>query len=96
VDRGAEAFVEFGQGGVGLLGDEHEQATTAVLVHLDVAGAAAGQGGKGAGFTAALEQAADPRGGDAEKGSNMPPGADAVFTGANYSFAEVLRVRFHT
>jgi hypothetical protein len=42
VDGSAEAVAEFGQGSVGLLGDEDEQATTAGCVHLDVAGAAAG------------------------------------------------------
>jgi hypothetical protein len=96
VDGGAEAVVELGQGGVGLLGDEHGQAAPVLLVQLDVAGAAAGLGGKGAGLAAALEQAADPGGGDAEQGSDLPAGAGVVVAGADHAFAEILRIGFHT
>jgi hypothetical protein len=95
VDGSAEAVVEFGQGRIGLLGDEHEQATAAGLVHLDVAGAAAGPGGQGAGFAAALKQAADPSGGDAEQGSELLARADMVVAGADHAFAEILRIGFH-
>jgi hypothetical protein len=96
VDGSIEAVAEFRQGSIGLLGDEHEQAPAALLVHLDVAGAAARQGGEGTGFAAALEQAADPSGGDAEKGSDMLAGADVVVTSADHAFAEVLRIGLHT
>jgi hypothetical protein len=95
VDRSAEAVVEFGQGSIGLLGDEHEQATAAGRIHLEVASAAARQGGKSTGFAATLQQAANPSGGDAEEGSDLLTRADVIVASAEHTFAEILRIGFH-
>ena len=59
MDGGGQACVQFGQGGVGLLGDEHDQAVAAFRGHLDGA-AGVGLGGERAGFAAALDQPIDP------------------------------------
>jgi hypothetical protein len=96
VHRGTEAVAEFCQGGVGLLGDEHDQAAAAVGVHLGRGAAAPGQGGEGAGGAAALEQAADPGGTDAEEVGELLAGAAALVAGADDPLPEVLRIGLHT
>jgi hypothetical protein len=89
VDGGGQAVVEFGQGGVGLLGDEHDQPVAAFLRHFDGA-AGMGLGGEGTGGAAALEQAADPGGADAEEVGDLSAGAALRSAGADNPFAEVL------
>jgi hypothetical protein len=89
VDRGGQAVVQFRQGRVGLLGDEHDQSVATVWGHFDGA-AGVGLGGEGAGGAAALEQAADPGGADAEEVGDLLAGAVLLVTGADDPLAEVL------
>ena len=62
-----EAVAQFGQGGIGLLGDQNEQAAAALFVHLGGWSSCVGQGGKGTRFAAALKQPANPSGANAEE-----------------------------
>jgi hypothetical protein len=61
-----QTVAEFGQGGVGLLGNQHHQPATTVGIHLRRGAAAMGLSRKRARFAAALQQAADPRGAHTE------------------------------
>jgi len=54
-----------------------------------------GLGRKGAGEAAALEQAANPGGADAEQVGDLLPGAAAFVAGADDAFAQVLGVSKH-
>jgi hypothetical protein len=92
--RGAQPLAQFGQGSVGLLADQHEQAAVAVGGHLGGRTAAAGLGGEGAGLAAALQQAADPGNTDAEEVGDLLAGEPAVVAGAHDALAEVLGVGF--
>src|SRR5262249_28304183 len=95
VDEGAQAVVEVGQGGVGVLDDQGQQAVPLVGVQLGRGAAGVGLGGERAGFAAALEQAADPGGTGGEQGGELVAGAAALVAGADHPLAEVLRVGFH-
>jgi hypothetical protein len=94
VHRGAQPVAQLGQGGVGLLGHQDQQARAAVVGHLGRGAAAAGLGGEGPGFAAALEQAANPGDADAEEVGDLLAGAPAGVAGAHDALAEVLRVGF--
>ncbi len=96
MDGGAEAVPQLGQGGVGLGVDQHQQLEALVVIQLGGVGTAAGPGGERAGFAAALQQAADPGGADAEQVGNLLAGAAALVTGADDPLAEVLRVGLHS
>jgi hypothetical protein len=54
-----------------------------------------GLGGEGTDGAAALEEAADPGGADAEEVGELLAAAAALVTGADDALAEVLRVGFH-
>jgi hypothetical protein len=90
VDGDAETVAQFGQGGVGLLTDEHDQALAPRFVDLDLARAAAGVGGKGTGLAAALEQATNPGGTDTEEVGNVLARAAAFIAGADDPLPKVL------
>jgi hypothetical protein len=96
VDGGGEAVAQLGQGGVGLLADQDDETVAALRIDLDASGSAAGQGGEGAGLAAALEQASDPGGGDAEEVGDLLAGAGLLVAGADDPLAEVLGVSLHT
>jgi hypothetical protein len=95
VDGGTEAVAEFGQGGIGLLADEDDEAVALRRVHFDAACAAAGSGREGAGGASALEQAANPSGGNAEEGGQLLAGAGVLIAGADHPLTEVLGVGLH-
>jgi hypothetical protein len=86
---GSQAVVQFRQGGVGLFTDQHDQPVAAVWGHLDGA-AGVGLGGKRPAGAAALEQAADPGGADAEAFGDLAAGAAPFVAGADDPLAEVL------
>jgi hypothetical protein len=71
VDRRAKAFAEFCQGGVRLFGDQRHEAFASFWVHFGRGSAGVGQGGKGAGFASALQQASNPGGADAKEFSKF-------------------------
>ena len=96
MDGGAQAVAQLRQGGVGPLGDQHDQAGAAGLVHLGGGAAGVRLGGERAGLAAALQQAADPGGADAEQVRDLLPCPAALVAGTDDFFAEVLGVRFHT
>lgn len=95
VDEGAQAVAEFGQGGVGLLGDQDEQLPALAVAQLARGAAAVGLGGDRAGLAAALEQLADPGFANAEEFGELRAGAAALVAGAGDALAEVLGVRSH-
>jgi hypothetical protein len=90
VDRGGEAVAELGQGGVGLFGDQHDQAAAAVRVQFGGGPAGVRPGGEGAGLAAALEEAADPGGANAEAVGDLLAGAAALVAGADDPLPEIL------
>jgi hypothetical protein len=90
VDRRPEAVLELFQGGVGLFTDQDDQAVAVLGIEFGVVGAASVQGGERAGQAAALEQAADPRGANAEPLGDLLAGAALLVAGADDPLAEIL------
>jgi hypothetical protein len=88
--------VEFGQRGIGVVHHQGQQAVALLGGQLGRGTAGMGLGGKRAGLAAALEQAADPGGADAEQVGDLLAGASALITVADDTFTEILRVGFHT
>jgi hypothetical protein len=76
---------QLGQGGVGLLGDEDDEAVPALGGHLGGRAAGVGLGGERAGLSAALEQASDPGGADAEEVGDVLAGAAALIAGTDHT-----------
>jgi len=95
MDRSAQAVAELGEGGIGLLAHEGEQALAAWLIHLGGRPAGVGEGGEGAGLAAALQQASDPGGADAEEGGDGGAAEAALIAGVDDPLAEVLGVGLH-
>jgi hypothetical protein len=87
VDGSAEAVAQFGQGSVGLLGDEHHQAITELRGQLEWRPTTVGLGGEGAGLATALQQTPDPGGGDAEEVGDLLAGATALVDSLNHPLA---------
>jgi hypothetical protein len=83
-------LVQLGQGGVGLLGHEHEQVAAACVGHLDGGAAAPWPCGERAGLPTALEQTADPGGADAEQFGKGLAGVQARVAGAHDPLAKVV------
>jgi hypothetical protein len=95
VDGRAEAVAQLSQGGVGLLGDEGGETVTALGGHLGRGAAGVGLGGERAGLPAALQEAANPGGADAEQVGDLLAGAAALVAGADHPLTQVLGIRFH-
>src|SRR5262249_52272782 len=86
---------EFGQGGIGVLGHEAHQAEAVVFVELAWGAPGVGSGGDGAVLAAALEEAADPGGGNVEEVGELRTRSVALVASAHDAVAEVLRVGLH-
>ena len=92
--RGTQPLVQLGEGRVGLLADEHQQATAAFFGHLCGGTTAAGLGRKGAGLPPTLEQAADPGGAHTEQFGKSLAGVRTLVAGTYDPLAKVVGVGF--
>src|SRR6202041_756456 len=85
VDGSAQAVAQLGQGSVGLLGDEYQQAVTVLRGQLERRTTTMRLGVEGAGLATALQQSADPSRGDAEKVGDLLAGAAALVAGTDHA-----------
>ena len=95
MNRCPQAVAELGEGGIGLLADEGDQALAALVIHFGGGSAGMGEGGEGTGLASALQQASDPGGADAEEGGDGGAGAAALIAGSDDPLAEILGVGLH-